>query len=42
MAKKTPTTQPTEAKELIQGGHKRGKFREFEKLSKSQGKLREI
>ena len=25
-----------------QGGHKPGKLREFEKLSKSQGKLREI
>ena len=28
--------------ELHQGGHKPGKLREFEKLSKSQGKLREI
>ena len=27
---------------VIQGGHKPGKLREFEKLSKSQGKLREI
>ena len=27
---------------LTQGGHKPGKLREFEKLSKSQGKLREI
>ena len=27
---------------LIQGGHKLGKLTEFEKLSKSQGKLSEI
>ena len=27
---------------IKQGGHKPGKVREFEKLSKSQGKLREI
>ena len=27
---------------LNQGGHKPGKLREFERLSKSQGKLREI
>ena len=27
---------------LLQGGHKPGKLREFVKLSKSQGKLREI
>ena len=27
---------------MCQGGHKPGKLREFEKLSKSQGKLREI
>ena len=26
----------------MQGGHKPGKLREFEKLSESQGKLREI
>ena len=27
---------------VLQGGHKPGKLREFEKLLKSQGKLREI
>ena len=32
----------TIATTVIQGGHKHGKLREFEKLSKSQGKLREI
>ena len=34
--------QVTIATTVIQGGHKPGKLREFEKLSKSQGKLREI
>ena len=32
----------TIATTVIQGGHKPGKLREFEKLSESQGKLREI
>ena len=39
MAKFGPLRNQTN---YIQGGHKPGKLKEFEKLSKSQGKLREI